>query len=667
MRARLSSLLLTVGCGSSPAAIELVVLPDIISVEANADCCCDDTGEPVDPVLGACDDFTAPDAPEVAAVEECASEPEPVEIEFAPEVEWAWNPSAADRTYNQVMTAPIVGNLTDDNGDGAIDTADTPDVAFIAYSGGRYDAEGALVIVDGATGTEHLYLTSFTDSDGATDRITARGGVAMADVDADGVPEVCTPTLGHRLVCIHADGSIAIEGAVTSSLDKWVIEIGHPTIGDMDGDGLGEVAIANVVWNHDGSLRFEGGAHGYGSGVAPSGTRTGGLSTMADLDQDGLLELVAGNTVYREDGSVLWEDSTAEDGISAVADLDLDGSPEVITTAAGVGQVFDASGHLRQVFTLSSCTTGGTCGPPTVADFDGDGWPELGIGSVTEFVVYDEVAGVWTPLWSAPTVEGSGATAASVFDFEDDGFAEVVYADEEALRVLDGLDGSDALGAAGFDPTDHASATGFELPALADSDNDGSTEILLASNTTWHPDGWHGVRAIGSGSGDAWAPSRPVWNQHAYHITHIEDDLSLPSPQTPHWEAANTFRAASQPGIPAAAGDPLPDLVVLEWSSICVDCDAGEAELYVVVGNQGLADADATELAVLDDGIELQRASVPGLAAGTSTVLGPFAIDVADWMGALSAEVDPDGTVEECDDLNNDSASQGIYWENSCG
>ena len=669
MRTRSSLLLLATGCGTAPPVIEVIAEPDTILVEVTSDCCCDDTGgggtttEPP----GACDDFEAPSTVEVGVDATCATDPVPVEVTFAPEVEWAWAPSATDRRYNQVMVAPIVGNLTDDNGDGVIDANDTPDVAFTAFEGGRYDAEGALVIVDGATGAEVLYAPTVTLADGSTDRFAARAGVAAADVDADGTPEVCAPTQAHRVVCLHADGTVALEGDVDTTLDIWVIRGGHPTIGDLDGDGLGEVAIGNVVWNHDGSIRFQGGsAHGMGSVRTATGTKFGGATVFSDLDGNGLLEVVAGNTVYREDGSILWKDATADDGPSAVADLDLDGFPEVFTTGAGVGWIFDAGGALVDSFDLVDCDSGAVCGPPTVADFDGDGEPELGIGAIGSFTVYDNAGSGWEPLWTADTEEGSGATAASVFDFEDDGFAEVVYADEDAIRVLDGLDGTDALGAAGFVPTDHASATGLELPALADCDNDGSTEILLASNTVWDPSGWHGVRAIGSGAGDAWAPSRPVWNQHGYHIDHIDDDLGIPVAPTSGWTTHNTFRAASEPGIPDIPGDDLPDLVVLEYSSICVDCDAGEAHLYVLVANQGLADADPSTLALQADGVTLTTDAVPELPAGTSTVMGPYTLDIADWSGPLSAVVDPDGTIDECDEDNNDSASMGIVWEHHC-
>ena len=70
----------------------------------------------------------------------------------------------------------------------------------------------------------------------------------------------------------------------------------------------------------------------------------------------------------------------------------------------------------------------------------------------------------------------SSVTGSTVFDFEGDGIAEVVYADECFLWVYDG-------------PTGHVryaglttSFTGTEASVVADVDGDGHAEIVLVSN-----------------------------------------------------------------------------------------------------------------------------------------------------------------------------------------
>ena len=86
--------------------------------------------------------------------------------------------------------------------------------------------------------------------------------------------------------------------------------------------------------------------------------------------------------------------------------------------------------------------------------------------------------------------------------------------------------------------------------------------------------------------------------------------------------------------------------------TVCVDCDGGLSTLYVVVENQGMNDATA-DLIVTSDVGELVREAV-ALGPQESLVLGPYTVANSDWQGSLQAEIDPDGSVMECDEHNND-------------
>jgi PKD repeat protein len=46
---------------------------------------------------------------------------------FDPVLEWEWTGSTINPSSNQVMCAPVVANLTDDNGDGIVNQSDVPD------------------------------------------------------------------------------------------------------------------------------------------------------------------------------------------------------------------------------------------------------------------------------------------------------------------------------------------------------------------------------------------------------------------------------------------------------------------------------------------------------------------------------------------------------------
>ena len=81
-------------------------------------------------------------------------------------------------------------------------------------------------------------------------------------------------------------------------------------------------------------------------------------------------------------------------------------------------------------------------------------------------------------LWSQPSQDASSnVTGSSVFDFEGDGRAEVVYADECFTRVYDGVTGKVMYSRY------RTSCTWYELPIVADVDGDFNAEIVVGSNT----------------------------------------------------------------------------------------------------------------------------------------------------------------------------------------
>ena len=124
-------------------------------------------------------------------------------------------------------------------------------------------------------------------------------------------------------------------------------------------------------------------------------------------------------------------------------------------------------------------------GPVTIGDFNNDGLPEIGIASAGLFGVYDPKCKGYVPgecadkyvLWERWSQDqSSGTTGSSLFDFDGDGQAEAVYADECFTRVYDGKTGTVLFSAK------RSSTTSIEGPVIADIDNDGSAEILMGSD-----------------------------------------------------------------------------------------------------------------------------------------------------------------------------------------
>jgi hypothetical protein len=413
----------------------------------------------------------------------------------------------------------------------------------------------------------------------------------------------------------------------------------------MDGDGKAEVILGAGIWDHAGA--FLGlGSKGWGHIASP----TDAFSAVADIDPTPGLEVVVNRALYgiAPDPSI-WEVVGATRGAVAVADMDLDGWPDVVSIDGTLEEVrirYGAPSHsgVVEVTWSTGRTDGG--GTPTVDNFDDDPEPEIGIAFGVEYVVFDADG---AEVWAAPTFDGSSRrTGSSVFDFEGDGIAEIVYADQEELFIFGQL-GVNRL-ASWPDAAFHESQTMFEYPSLADVDGDGSTEILLASRGNDPSETeWTGVRAIGSAT-QSWMGSRPIWNQHAYHITNINDDGSVPATQVPNWDTWNNFRSADASSGVGAWGVNLYPSAPQYCDDVCL---LSSWDMFVTVSNDGPVSAGAFVVEVLDDGVVVDTHTViAGLGPGVSYMY-PVSMDWSMWTGDLSIRVDWGDDVAECDEFDN--------------
>ncbi len=496
--------------------------------------------------------FPAKDVPKL---DECFSEGTTVGT-FTPEVLWDTETFTMGTTASvSCMMQPIVCSLTDDNGDGQIDDDDVPDVMIITYS------PGVLRALSGEDGSE-LWATS------GNGQIQITGGAACGDIDNDGVPEVIAATSSGVDVFDN-------EGNAEWS---WTGGSGHmdgtsdaPGIADMDHDGDPEVLIGNCILDNSGS-RLGCGTSGYGTS-----SNVGSAAFAVDINQDGELELVAGNALYDINGTALWTNGQA-DAYPAVGNFDSDEFGEIATTGDARMRVQDDDGTVLCSAAIPAAS-GSYGGPPTVADFDGDGEAEIGVAANSTYTVFETDCSV---LWqyTGTTDPSSGNTGSSVFDFEGDGIADVVYADEHWVWVFNGADGSVKM-----QDTTHSNNTWLEYPTIADINADGSADIAVCNT----PGSWgsrNGVTVF-SDADRSWRSGRPIWNQHGYSITNVNDDGTIPQYQDTNWLTYNNFRSGDlTPGV----GYSGPDLYA-KIEDVCVDeCANGNVTVWVEVGNQGYSD-----------------------------------------------------------------------------
>jgi len=179
----------------------------------------------------------------------------------------------------------------------------------------------------------------------------------------------------------------------------------------------------------------------------------------------------------------------------------------------------------------------------------------------------------------------------------------------------------------------------------------------LRASTTYARN--HGIVVLRDAM-DRWAASRPIWNQHAYAVTHVGDRGEIPttSAVARNWRdpTLNNFRQNVQGDLEALG---VADLTAAsEVGPLMVYCEPDmTATLPAQICNRGtLPLAAGTEIAFrvgAVDGPELCRAPVPtALTVGMCSEVTCTGVLPA-GMVDLYVVVDPDGLERECFEGNN--------------
>jgi hypothetical protein len=508
---------------------------------------------PPPPPAAECPDLGRP--PEAVATN-AACRIEPSVGTFTPEVEWKKATFAVAPASDQVMMTPIVISIDGD---------DRPEILFVTYDQSQDPASAVLRAVAGDSGADVFSITG--------QGLEPTSGLAAADLDRDGTIEIVAVTRERAKAFTSAGQLLWTSPPIGAHIDG---DSDNPAIGDMDGDGSPEIVVGRAILRADGTLRGAG-AHGIGSTELNAGT----TSFPVDLDADGIQEVITGNAAYDPEGQAIWSNGE-DDGYVAVADFDHDGRGEVVVSDGGGLRLQAGDGTVLWRRPIPGAFVRAYGGPPTVADFDGDGEPEIGVAANNTYTVFD---GDGTELWQKATQDvSSGNTGSSVYDFEGDGIAEAVYADETRVWVFNGPDGGVKL-----ESTEHTSYTWLEYPVIADADGDGETEIVFGNSKLGGFLGTDvGITVLGDAS-SSWRPSRRVWNQHAYHLTNVDDDGTIPRTAELNWLTFNSFRSGD---LTPAAGNDLADLF-LDVHDTCADeCASDTFVVFARAGNRGLLSAE---------------------------------------------------------------------------
>ncbi|MCG9575698.1 FG-GAP-like repeat-containing protein [Vibrio tubiashii] len=145
-------------------------------------------------------------------------------------------------------------------------------------------------------------------------------------------------------------------------------------------------------------------------------------------------------------------------------------------------------------------------------------------------------------VWTVPNDDStSGKIGVSAFDFTGNGIDEVLVQDQSKVRILDGRSGL-AL-------AEIANSTGslWEFPVVADLAGDNDAELVIVAND--YDERYstnHGVYVYNSDDDDKpWKNATRIWNQHAFYLSNINQDGTLPDKYEPSWLTHNTYRSSS--------------------------------------------------------------------------------------------------------------------------
>lgn len=683
---------------------------------------------------------------------------------IAPRLSCQWTQPEADDPYpnhREVLSSPMVIDFDFDGHKSGEFPTTRPSIVVTTYDGSDFQCGlgekgdganfGVIRVLDGRTCKQQHVIP--VPVNGATP-------LAVGDIDGDRRPDILAINTAGGLTALRYDPALGAFNTLWQSHDaagapvnpvaklcQWV----GPSLTDLDDDGKPEALLEGWVFDRTGLMIDS----SLGLLSKPMGHDGGQFLVVADVDRDGSPELITPRALSRwSRPGARWEQlqsysgTKGTDEFAAVADFGAvvngtldrsrrDGVAEVAVISHGKAWILALDGTFvyGPVANPGSIDRGG--GPPTIGDFDGDGRAELAAAGSSSFTVFDPDCAPGGDLKTCPSGRTDGVlwtsrsqdqssndTGSSLFDFDGDGRAEAVYADECYARIYDGRSG-DVL----FSQP-QSSCTWHEYPTVADVAGDFRARMIVPSNRNCdflkcpavdpvfpglrcrsagdcpgdlpcqaglcrcvsdqgcaapgsgvrflcrppqdpldmagstcqaaHDGRFSGLRVYGDVR-DRWVSSRPLWNQHAYSITNINDDGTIPrtSETKRSWDVPglNNFRMNTQGSLTPLA---VADLTVRALPVACTRL--GEVALRARVCNRGAAPApDDVPVTFYEGGQRLcsgrTRVALQPGACSDAGCPHQYGTGSAAGLHRVTAVVDDDGrgqsTVSECSEGNN--------------
>lgn len=434
-------------------------------------------------------------------------------FEIVPKLKYEWDHAASPQPlYSQVMSTPMVGDL---EGDGI------PEIVFTTFKGGAWSSSGYIRVISGVDGREKWSATK--------PELMAYGTIAplLIDIEGDGKVEIIylnRAASGTNVIALNYDGTqrwILNKSSASQMCDDSL------SAADLDSDGIADIVAPGFVVSEKNKMPY------IKNTLEILGCYNMAVNLEKPVGSKAKMNIVNAAGIMDAQGKILSRFSKT--GFPAVADIYPEhAGSEIVLTGGASFQIYSAKGvkivdNVLNEHTENSCATGSVGGgQASIGDFDGDETSlEIAVATGRSLTIYDvsgkKIAGSLTRDCS------SRRTGVASFDFNGDKKPEIIYADEQYLRIYE-LDGS--LNLRTIWETKNPSGTLSEYPVVADADADGYADLIVAQNSYSYdstPESpfyqMNGVRVFGPTVEGSWMPTRAVWNQHNYFITNVTDDL----------------------------------------------------------------------------------------------------------------------------------------------
>ena len=491
-------------------------------------------------------------------------------------------------------------------------------------------AGGGLVAFTYDSGAGAWTVLWRSTTDGTTPYNVSGGGwsgPSIYDLDDDGVPEVL------RAGIVLSNQGVLIDDA-SLGLNNYNSGI-FGVVADVDSDGMMEFVAGNGVWQWGGAAWVAESyvttvtANGHVA-IADFGAFPGGNDWPADTPE---VAVVTSGTIRVQtlDGTVVFGPvalpGAGNGGPPTIGDFDGDGRPELASAGANAYSVFDLDCAAAPIGECASGTTDGILWSQrsqdassnvtgsSIFDFEGDGSAEAVYGDECFIRVYDGESG--DVLFSQARSSCTWYENPVIADLDGDFNAEIVIGDNyncgdadtgrdcnpfgldarqtdplfAGLRCMEDADCLSASCDAGFCrctmDTECCAGVGCDRAAFVCEAPPAGTPGTGNTCRASRPVGTLGIRVYRDAA-DRWVRSRPIWNQHAYHVTNVDENGTIPrsSAADQNWSepGLNNFRQNVQgDATPGASPD-------ITSRADALSCEGDGATIRAVVCNRGTDD-----------------------------------------------------------------------------